>query len=36
MDRAVVPLAHNLRKGYVAERQKVLIEGLCPMCAGAR
>ena len=34
MESAIVSLAHNLDKGYVAERQKVLIEGICAACAG--
>jgi len=29
----VVPLAKGLPKGYVAERQKVHIEGICAACA---
>lgn len=34
MEDVVVPLARGVSKGFVAERQKVLIEGLCPKCAG--
>ena len=33
MTDVVVPLARGIDKGYVPERQKVLIEGLCPRCA---
>ena len=33
MEDAVVPLVKNLAAGYVLERQKVLVEGLCPTCA---
>ena len=33
MMEAVIPLAQNLPPGYVIERQRVHIEGLCPVCA---
>lgn len=33
MEDAVVPLARGITKGFVPERQKVLIEGLCARCA---
>ncbi len=33
MRGAVVPLVSGLKKGYIPERQKVFIEGLCPECA---
>jgi len=36
MDKAVAPLAYRLEKGYIAERQKVLIEGVCASCARNR
>ena len=33
MPQVRVPLARGVPKGYLAERQKVHIEGLCPSCA---
>ena len=33
MTEVLVPLARGLPKGYVAERQKVHIEGVCASCA---
>ena len=34
LTEAKVPLVTGLRRGFVAQRQKVLIEGLCPRCSG--
>lgn len=36
MPRVRVPFARGLPKGYIAQRQKVHIEGLCPSCSGHR
>ena len=33
MTEVTVPLAGGVPKGYIAERQQVHIEGLCPPCA---
>ena len=35
MENVMVPLARGIADGFVPERQKVLIEGLCPRCAGS-